>query len=178
MLKSYNKPPSTHTNCLWHWAVRRHNLRLRSMLGFVNPALRVSRTQGAVNISLSSFSRLKTRNVRLPGQISLRNCGNFHSSPSQLPNLTRLTRLSLSTTRRSFQHIAPKPDSPPPPPNQPLTLGGEPEIVSQAEQRRSDWTVIIRLLENVWPKNDWKTRGTVILGFGLLITGKVCYSSW
>ncbi len=42
-----------------------------------------------------------------------------------------------------------------------------------AEQRRTDWGIVKRLMENVWPKDDWKTRGTVVLGFGLLISGKV-----
>ncbi|KAF9463913.1 P-loop containing nucleoside triphosphate hydrolase protein [Collybia nuda] len=41
------------------------------------------------------------------------------------------------------------------------------------EQRESDWGIITKLLVNVWPKNDWKTRGTVLLGFALLISGKV-----
>ena len=27
---------------------------------------------------------------------------------------------------------------------------------------------------NIWPKDDWKTRSTVLGGFGLLITAKVC----
>lgn len=44
---------------------------------------------------------------------------------------------------------------------------------TRAEQRRSDWGIIKRLLGNVWPRNDWKTRGTVLFGFGLLVSGKV-----
>lgn len=30
-----------------------------------------------------------------------------------------------------------------------------------------------KLLLNVWPKNDWRTRGAVLLGFAFLITGKI-----
>ncbi|KAF9810015.1 hypothetical protein IEO21_07170 [Rhodonia placenta] len=45
--------------------------------------------------------------------------------------------------------------------------------VSQAEQRRKDWSIVKKLAENIWPKNDWSTRGRVILGLGLLITGKL-----
>ncbi|KAG6332766.1 hypothetical protein ID866_6322 [Astraeus odoratus] len=41
------------------------------------------------------------------------------------------------------------------------------------EQRKKDWLVVRKLMENVWPKNDWGTRGRVILGFALLISGKV-----
>ncbi|TFK69930.1 iron-sulfur clusters transporter ATM1 [Pluteus cervinus] len=44
---------------------------------------------------------------------------------------------------------------------------------TKAEQRRTDWIIISKLLENVWPKGDWRTRGTVVLGFALLISGKV-----
>lgn len=36
-----------------------------------------------------------------------------------------------------------------------------------------DFKIISKLLENVWPKGDWKTRGTVVAGFILLIAGKI-----
>jgi hypothetical protein len=42
-----------------------------------------------------------------------------------------------------------------------------------AEQRRTDWTIVKRLMINVWPRNDWKTRLTVVFGFLLLVTAKV-----
>ncbi|KXN82782.1 Iron-sulfur clusters transporter ATM1, mitochondrial [Leucoagaricus sp. SymC.cos] len=44
---------------------------------------------------------------------------------------------------------------------------------TKAEQRRSDWVIIKQLFANVWPKNDWRTRGTVLLGFVLLISAKL-----
>lgn len=47
------------------------------------------------------------------------------------------------------------------------------DVPTPAEQRRSDWGIIKRLLVNVWPKNDWKTRWIVLLGFGLLVSSKV-----
>ena len=53
------------------------------------------------------------------------------------------------------------------------TKGGAPSRTTAREQRRKDWTVVRKLMENVWPKDDWGTRGRVILGFTLLITGKV-----
>ena len=46
-------------------------------------------------------------------------------------------------------------------------------IPTRSEQRKSNWGVIKRLLVNVWPKNDWKTRWTVLFGFGLLVSSKV-----
>jgi ABC transporter ATM len=62
----------------------------------------------------------------------------------------------------------------PPKPEQPKS---EPKLLpdnpTRAEQRRTDWTIIKRLLTNVWPKNDWKTRGTVLFGFMLLVSAKV-----
>jgi ATP-binding cassette subfamily B (MDR/TAP) protein 7 len=49
--------------------------------------------------------------------------------------------------------------------------------VSNAEQRRRDWAIVRRLLVHIWPKDDWETRGRVVLGVGLLISGKVRLSS-
>lgn len=47
------------------------------------------------------------------------------------------------------------------------------DIVTVKEQRRKDWIIVKRLMSHVWPKDDWGTRGRVVLGFGLLIAGKV-----
>jgi hypothetical protein len=49
--------------------------------------------------------------------------------------------------------------------------------ISNAEQRRRDWSIVRRLLVHIWPKDDWTTRGRVVLGVGLLICGKVRLSS-
>ncbi|KAH7930207.1 hypothetical protein BV22DRAFT_1125157 [Leucogyrophana mollusca] len=72
-------------------------------------------------------------------------------------------------------------DSPTPTP--PVQPSKQPDVAQKAsldsdslsvkEQRRKDWTIVKRLMGNVWPKNDWGTRGRVVLGFGLLISGKV-----
>lgn len=82
--------------------------------------------------------------------------------------------------KRQFQNLAPKSDDAQSVPTKSSALktsGNLPEppsdIPSRAEQRRSDWSIIKRLLVNVWPKNDWKTRSTVLFGFGLLVTAKV-----
>ncbi|KAF8176135.1 P-loop containing nucleoside triphosphate hydrolase protein [Mycena galopus ATCC 62051] len=37
----------------------------------------------------------------------------------------------------------------------------------------NDWKIVKTLVKHVWPKNDWKTRGTVVFGFGLLISSKL-----
>ncbi|KAI0748288.1 P-loop containing nucleoside triphosphate hydrolase protein [Daedaleopsis nitida] len=52
-------------------------------------------------------------------------------------------------------------------------LGGEAVHITQSEQRQRDWNIVRKLAENLWPKDDWKTRGRVVLGFGLLISGKL-----
>lgn len=51
--------------------------------------------------------------------------------------------------------------------------GPEPGHVTAKEQRRKDWMVVRRLIGNVWPKHDWNTRFRVVLGFALLLGGKV-----
>ena len=50
-------------------------------------------------------------------------------------------------------------------------------IISNEEQRRRDWAIVRRLLVHIWPRDDWATRGRVVLGVGLLISGKVRLSS-
>ncbi|KAJ3912781.1 P-loop containing nucleoside triphosphate hydrolase protein [Lentinula edodes] len=80
---------------------------------------------------------------------------------------------------RFFQNLAPE-DRPKPPRNGPASTSTadtlnpleQPQITA-AQERRSNWRIIKNLMVNVWPKNDWKTRGTVILGFAFLISGKV-----
>jgi len=96
-----------------------------------------------------------------------------HSYSLRTPHVA--STLLQAQQRHHFGHLANKP---PPTPTEPKpSPSSKPDIdtvdVSKAEQRRSDWTIIKRLLENVWPKNDWKTRGTVVFGLGLLIGGKV-----
>ena len=71
----------------------------------------------------------------------------------------------------------PTPASPP----KPVQALGEEGHVTQAEQRRKDWRIIKTLAKNLWPKNDWSTRGRIIFGVGLLIAGKVrhvCLFRW
>ena len=86
---------------------------------------------------------------------------------------------------RSFQHLAPQKPQPKeskPIQNQPpsqassktaQSLVADNTDVSNSEQRRRDWSIIRRLAVNLWPKNDWGTRGRVLLGVGFLVTGKV-----
>lgn len=87
--------------------------------------------------------------------------------------------------KRMFQHMAKVEEtvvkSPPPstttgtsPPKDTKTAPPTPEIPTQAEQRRIDWGIVKRLMVNVWPKNDWRTRLTVLGGFALLVSAKVC----
>ncbi|KAF9533950.1 iron-sulfur clusters transporter ATM1 [Crepidotus variabilis] len=91
-----------------------------------------------------------------------------------------------STLRRAFRHLAESSDAPPasnkvasssstppkPAGTKPTKLDEEPAPTA-AQQRRTDWTIVKRLMVNVWPKNDWKTRAIVLFGFVLLVMAKV-----
>ena len=94
---------------------------------------------------------------------------------------------------RGFQHLAQQPQKEdpttarpgePPQPSGPPTpsktqastkqdLGGDAIHISQSEQRKRDWNIVKKLAENLWPKDDWKMRGRVVFGLGLLVGGKV-----
>ncbi|KAI0761001.1 P-loop containing nucleoside triphosphate hydrolase protein [Trametes elegans] len=80
---------------------------------------------------------------------------------------------------RLYQNLAPHSQKPelaapqPPKPKPKQDLGGDAIHISQAEQRKRDWNIVRKLTQNLWPKDDWKTRGRVLLGFGLLVGGKL-----
>ncbi|KAI9453320.1 P-loop containing nucleoside triphosphate hydrolase protein [Lactarius psammicola] len=66
---------------------------------------------------------------------------------------------------RTFRHLAQQEKS--------ATPAAPKAAISNAEQRRRDWAIVRRLAVHIWPKNDWATRGRVILGVGLLVSGKL-----
>ena len=76
---------------------------------------------------------------------------------------------------RAFRHFAQQENekSVPTAPAQVVPTTPKAVIVSNAEQRRRDWAIVRRLAVHIWPKNDWGTRGRVVLGVGLLVSGKV-----
>ena len=105
-------------------------------------------------------------------------------------NISQATKVaSLSITRlhspfsayifsRGYKNLAPdsakvplstQPKPPPAP---------DPEHPTQSEQRKKDWRIIWKLMENVWPRNDWGTRGRVLFGLSLLVAGKVRDWPW
>lgn len=102
--------------------------------------------------------------------------------------------LILSSTFHTSSSISSSPSQPPPPskalnsqthPPDPVSPAtppssskptSKPESEAEptaAQQRKSEWTIIKRLLSNVWPRGDWKTRGIVLCSFVLLIGAKV-----
>ena len=81
---------------------------------------------------------------------------------------------------RTFKHLS-RPDrgstlstTPPSPSTSKPKDKPESGNPTAAEQRKNDWSIVKRLMINVWPKNDWKTRLTVLFGFVLLVMAKVC----
>lgn len=98
------------------------------------------------------------------------------------PSRAAPKQVFLAYNLRSYQSFSPQ--SPrateksavKPPLKPPADLGGDAVHVTVSEQRKKDWSIVKRLLKNIWPENDWSTRGRVILGFGLLISAKVRYA--
>ena len=151
------------------------------------PGLRLALHVGNV-VSQAGFSTLGARHTI--SKVCCRSGIRYKSSLLVKPNLQTGPLSSFlsegGSCRRWFQHKPPPQEgslSPPTP--QPLSSKLSPplkkdsdfvtkgDIPTLAEQRRSDWGITKRLLVNVWPKNDWKTRWIVLLGFGLLVSSKV-----
>ena len=80
------------------------------------------------------------------------------------------TTLTEPTTLPPSTHLSSTSKPPIPPPDSPPS---QDSIPTNAQQRLTDWKIIKRLMINVWPRNDWKTRLTVLGGFGLLVSAKV-----
>lgn len=74
------------------------------------------------------------------------------------------------STTQATQAAAPKP---PPPPTPPKSTSDDAVHISLKQQRKNDWEIIKRLSGNLWPKDDWSTRGRVVVGMGFLVAGKV-----
>ena len=45
--------------------------------------------------------------------------------------------------------------------------------LSDQEQTSRDWEIVRRLVPNIWPANDWHTKGRVLLAVALLVGGKL-----
>jgi ATP-binding cassette, subfamily B (MDR/TAP), member 7 len=74
---------------------------------------------------------------------------------------------------RRYRSLAPESAKAPASTRLPQTFENDADVPTLAEQRKSDWKIILRLMGNVWPKNDWSTRGRVLFGLSLLVGGKV-----
>ncbi|KAI9434344.1 P-loop containing nucleoside triphosphate hydrolase protein [Lactarius indigo] len=91
---------------------------------------------------------------------------NFYLAPRPVPPNSRTFRQLTQQEKsapKSTTTVAPKEATPAAPK----------AAVSNAEQRRRDWAIVRRLAVHIWPKNDWGTRGRVVLGVGLLVGGKL-----
>ncbi|KAI0635569.1 P-loop containing nucleoside triphosphate hydrolase protein [Trametes polyzona] len=113
-------------------------------------------------------------------QLSISTRTDHFATSSDRPRTRSVWRQSGNVyIARNFQHLSqqpPKTDaapSQPPKPQPKQDLGGEAVHISQSEQRKRDWSIVRRLAQNLWPKDDWKTRGRVLFGLGLLVGGKL-----
>ena len=129
-----------------------------------------------------SFKLVFHSSFRRP--LSLASFSRISSSRHASPRLRAAPADVHATQARRYQHLAKQQESatgtPPQTPQPSLAqappkqdLGGEAVHISLAEQRRRDWSIIRKLVGNLWPKDDYKTRARVVLGFGLLVGGKV-----
>ncbi|KAI4527320.1 P-loop containing nucleoside triphosphate hydrolase protein [Schizophyllum commune Loenen D] len=121
--------------------------------------------------SLPIFSSLRASPIRRACQIPRA------YPPHHRPSLGVRTYQHLSGKQHPPEEKTPAP-APPSEGAKPTTPAAVPKPApgdhpSAAEQRRTDWKIVKQLIQHVWPKGDWKTRGIVVLGFGLLIGGKL-----
>ncbi|OBZ66221.1 Iron-sulfur clusters transporter ATM1, mitochondrial [Grifola frondosa] len=98
--------------------------------------------------------------------------------------MNRLLGRCWTQPLKAFQNLAPRArpqkeqstaqaHAPKAPTNAAQGSGNNPVHISQSEQRKNDFAIVKRLAVNLWPPNDWSTRGRVLFGFGLLISGKL-----
>ncbi|KAG1743457.1 P-loop containing nucleoside triphosphate hydrolase protein [Suillus lakei] len=119
--------------------------------------------------TLRAFSNAATspRLISRPNyRLNERPLRSLYAHPSPL----KLTPFISTFTSSSILHAN---DVPAPTRKASVPKSVDSDNVSVKEQRRKDWIIVKRLMSHVWPKNDWGTRGRVVLGFGLLIAGKV-----
>lgn len=55
----------------------------------------------------------------------------------------------------------------------PVDLGESERHLTNAEQRKKDWDIVKKLMVNIWPRGNYNVKSRVIVGFGLLVAGKV-----
>ncbi|KAH9179119.1 P-loop containing nucleoside triphosphate hydrolase protein [Lactarius sanguifluus] len=111
--------------------------------------------------SAAAFRHVQNRGPPRPASSSLK-----HLPPRPVPPNSRTFRQLTQQEKSAPQSTtttAPKEATP-----------AAPKVaVSNAVQRRRDWAIVRRLAVRIWPKNDWGTRGRVVLGVGLLVSGKL-----
>jgi ATP-binding cassette subfamily B (MDR/TAP) protein 7 len=103
--------------------------------------------------------------------------------PKTIPLIPRhVSHLSSTTTRSSPPSSAPPPTQPPHPEPEshsptPTNLSIDPSKptpkTSETSQAKTDWRIILKLAENIWPANSPATKVRVLGALGLLVAGKV-----
>lgn len=59
-----------------------------------------------------------------------------------------------------------------------LDTGVAAPVVSDKQQRLTDWAIIKRLAVNIWPKGETAIKVRVVAAISLLIAGKVSQRAW
>lgn len=107
-----------------------------------------------------------------------------HSLPRFQPCTTSLRVVNLSrnsllyryprhlSSRSTVPSVKPQLSAPNDRKGSPKNGGAPAEGVTVQEQRKKDWNIMRKMMEHMWPR-DWGVRGRVLLGLGLLVSGKV-----
>jgi hypothetical protein len=128
--------------------------------------------------SLHNFASLSRLSPRCQNLNTTRQYQNMASEDGEAKKGTTFkvenqTTPAEPSTLPPSTHASSTSKPPIPPPDSSPSSPSPDSIPTNAQQRQTDWRIIKRLMINVWPRNDWKTRLTVLGGFGLLVSAKV-----
>lgn len=104
------------------------------------------------------------------------------SRPSPFSSKAARSPLAWTEQLRSYRSHSPSPSSPPaPPPAHPQSLAGPPAATRtpppppppSPQPSQSDWSVIRKLLVNIWPRSNNTIKIRVLAAVALLVGGKI-----
>lgn len=139
--------------------VNGYSARLRHHRAAGHPPSFFSRKSSTSSRSLSLPLTLPRRPSRTPA------CSFSSTSHRPFPPLTHQPPPS-----RPFRQPAPPPESDPIPA---LKLDTPIAVANENSQAKTDWRIILKLAENIWPRGSPRTKIRVIGALGLLVGGKI-----